>query len=76
MKKSDGIVLGAIALGFLFLLKPKVNPVFAESAPVGRVYTADEYDNPFEKYVQQTSSNNATNYKTTGAGTYIAVLDN
>lgn len=74
MKKSDGIVLGAIALGFIFLLKPKVNPVFAEETTTES--ETQNYTTKIPNYQQVTSTNNTTSYKTTGAGTYIAVLDN
>jgi hypothetical protein len=68
MKKTDGIVLGAIALGFLFLLKPKINLVHAEHIP-------EHVTTQIENYVQPTSSNNTTNYQTFGASTLITVLD-
>jgi hypothetical protein len=57
---KNHLILGAIALGFLFLLKPKINLVHAE---------------PITNYVQPTSSNNTTNYQTFGASTLITVLD-
>ncbi|MEO2056324.1 MAG: hypothetical protein ABGW66_02455 [Flavobacteriaceae bacterium] len=59
---KNHLILGAIALGFLFLLKPKINLVHAEHMPI-------------ENYIQPTSSNNTTNYQTFGASTLITVLD-
>jgi hypothetical protein len=73
MKKTDGLILGAIALGFLFLLKPKVKLVHAEHIP--EHVTIPVVTTQVANYVQPISSNNTTNYQTFGASTLLTVLD-
>ena len=62
------LVLGAIGLGFLFLLKPKVKPVFAQT-------TIPNVHEPIPLQIQPISTNYTTDMSTFGASTLITVLD-
>jgi hypothetical protein len=61
------LILGAIGLGFLFLLKPKFNPVFAETIP--------NIHEPISLQTQPTSTKTTTDFTTYGSNTLITILD-
>ena len=68
------LILGAIGLGFLFLLKPKFKPVFAETIP-----NIDEsipnIHEPIQLQTQPTSTKTTTDFTTYGARTLMTILD-
>jgi hypothetical protein len=53
------LILGAIALGFLFIMKNKAQAVHQ----------------PISTFIEPTSSNNTTNYSTFGAQNLLTILD-
>ena len=68
MKKSNGIVLGVIGLGLLFVLSSKPKPVFAET-------TIPNVHEPIPLQIQPISTNYTTDMSTFGASTLITILD-
>jgi hypothetical protein len=63
------LILGAIGLGFLFLLKPKFNPVFAETIPTPNIHE------PIPLQTQPISTDTTTDFTTYGARTLMTILD-
>ena len=64
---KEYVIAGAIALGFIFLFKPKIKPVFAEES--------QNVHQPIPTFVESTSTNNTTSYSTFGAQNLMTVLD-
>ena len=81
MNKNNSLLLGAIAIGFLFILSSKTKSVFAQTSipninePIPSQTIIPNINEPIPLKTQIISTNTTTDMSTSGASTIITVLD-